>query len=533
MYLEENMTNLANNKESLFNTLKEYSTKRTELIATLFTIFPITETENDANMKICNIPLPNSVYIGYDEDMVAISLGFVCHFVTMLAHYLNVPLRYPLTPMGSRAFVLDPVSLLVGPKDFPLFGKGQDRHRFEYGVYLLNKDIEQLMNSQGLNYMDLRQTLPNLRYLMEILLTSSPAQSMLYRSKFMNRKKQDRLEQERLNDLFIISLEQREFEHILHPGRENEDSSTETGRRRHAKQLSAGSSLTVPTEPRRLTNISSERMPLLVREYDPIDGEYTLVLTDPASPRSNASRKSATAVNSKLNDDGSDVYRTPRASHAVLSSQSDEGIDVPTWSETAEDEDEDDAEMTAVGDKFDSTRESSTGSSGTQASSGVTSTLTRILLDSASSDASSVRKIDTRRFSVATDVHQIGSQSPSLPPFSGYTPTSQPPSSPLLMLEKNNRRNRSRSGSNNGSQLAVLEGRFDPTDAFSGSNMADIPSLPPRSQPHPQPVVANSRVGRLGAKLVKSATTASSATKEAILRRHGTSPTSNVLEASR
>lgn len=43
MYLEENMTNLANNKESLFNTLKEYSTKRTELIATLFTIFPITE----------------------------------------------------------------------------------------------------------------------------------------------------------------------------------------------------------------------------------------------------------------------------------------------------------------------------------------------------------------------------------------------------------------------------------------------------------------------------------------------------------
>lgn len=50
--------------------------------------------------------------------MVAISLGFVCQFVTMLAHYLNVPLRYPLTPMGSRAFVLDPVSLLVGPKEY-------------------------------------------------------------------------------------------------------------------------------------------------------------------------------------------------------------------------------------------------------------------------------------------------------------------------------------------------------------------------------------------------------------------------------
>lgn len=350
----------------------------------------------------------------------------------------------------------------------------------------------------------------------------------------MNRKKQDRLEQERLNDLFIISLEQREFEHILHPGKDNEDSSTDTGRRRHEKQLSAGSSMTAPAESRRLTNISSERMPLLVREYDPIDGEYTLVLTDPASPRSNASRKSATAGNSKLNDDGPDVYRTPRASHVVVSTRSDEGLDVPTWSEAAENDDEDDADMTAVGDKFDSTRESSTGSSGTQASVGVTSTLTRVLLDSASSDTSSVRKIDTRRFSVATDIHQIGSQSPSSPPFSESTPTIQPPSSPLFMLEKNNRRSRSRSsGSNIGSQPPVLKGPFDPTDAFAGSNMADIPPLPPRSQPHPPPVVANSRASRLGAKLVKSATTVSSATKEAILRRQGTSPTSSVLEASR
>ncbi|KAF9297827.1 hypothetical protein BGZ74_009625 [Mortierella antarctica] len=359
---------------------------------------PMIMTENDPNLlKICNVPLPNSVYIGYDEEMVAISLGFVSHFVTMLAHYLNLPLRYPLTPMGSRAFVLDPVSLLVGPKEFPLFGKGQDRHRFEYGVFLLNKDIEQLMNSQGLNFMDLRQTLPNLRYLMETLLTTSPAQSMLYRSKFMNRKKQDRLEQERLNDLFIISLEQREFEHILHPGKDNEDSSTDTGRRRHEKQLSAGSSMTALAESRRLTNISSERMPLLVREYDPIDGEYTLVLTDPASPRSNASRKSATAGNSKLNDDGPDVYRTPRASHAVVSTRSDEGLDVPTWSEAVENDDEDDADMTAVGDKFDSTRESSTGSSGTQASVGITSTLTRVLLDSASSDASSAESVKEQR----------------------------------------------------------------------------------------------------------------------------------------
>jgi hypothetical protein len=55
--------------------------------------------------------------IGMDEDLVSIALGFACQLVVMLAHYLNVPLRYPLTPMGSKAFVIDPVSLLVGPKE--------------------------------------------------------------------------------------------------------------------------------------------------------------------------------------------------------------------------------------------------------------------------------------------------------------------------------------------------------------------------------------------------------------------------------
>ncbi|KAF9361371.1 hypothetical protein BGX26_003883 [Mortierella sp. AD094] len=287
MYLEQNMANLAKNKESLFHTLKEFSTKRTELIATLFTIFPITESEIDPNLlKICSVPLPNSVYTGLDEDSIAIALGFTCHLVTMLAHYLSVPLRYPLTPMGSRALVLDPVSLLIGPKEFPLYGKGQERNRFEYGVFLLNKNIEQLMNSQGLQFMDLRQTLPNLRYLMETLLTSSPTQSTLYRSKVISRSKQDRQEQERLNDLFIISLEQREFERILHPDPNVNPSDSSgkdqgvagTDKRRHERTSSTSK-----------TNNGSERSSLL-REYDPIEGDYMLIL-DNASTKSQRSRR--------------------------------------------------------------------------------------------------------------------------------------------------------------------------------------------------------------------------------------------------
>ncbi|KAI1316017.1 hypothetical protein EDD11_010542 [Mortierella claussenii] len=343
MYLDENLMNLAKNKDSLYHTLKEYSTKRTELIATLFTIFPITESDNDPNLlKICNVPLPNSVYTGLDEDAVSIGLGLACHLVTMLAHYLSVPLRYPLTPMGSRAFVRDPVSLLVGPKEFPLFGKGQERHRFEYGVFLLNKDIEQLMNSQGLQFMNLRQTLPNLRYLMETLLTSSPSQSTLYRSKFVSQRKQERQEQERLNDLFVISLEQREFEHILRPG--TRESSSDCG---NENELEASGSESGPgsqpgsqpgsrpgsalgVEPRpgsgkhlhernpsSKLNYSSERASL-IREYDPIEGDYMLVLD-------NTSTRSSTRSRQATNDSTQDIRPVLGSNTSVNTSLSGKG----------------------------------------------------------------------------------------------------------------------------------------------------------------------------------------------------------------
>ncbi|KAF9114679.1 hypothetical protein BGX27_010165 [Mortierella sp. AM989] len=210
--------------------------------------------------------------------------------------------------MGSRASVLDPVSLLIGPKEFPLYGKGQERHRFEYGVFLLNKDIEQLMNSQGLQFMDLRQTLPNLRYLMETLLTSSPTQSTLYRSKVVSRSKQDRQQQERLNGLFVISLEQREFEHILHPGpnvNPGDVSIKDQGRRLHERTLSNSKA-----------NNGSERSSLL-REYDPIEGDYMLIL-DNASTKSPRSRRETNNSDVSATDlAGGQLHATPVPSGAT------------------------------------------------------------------------------------------------------------------------------------------------------------------------------------------------------------------------
>ncbi|KAI8575576.1 hypothetical protein K450DRAFT_261018 [Umbelopsis ramanniana AG] len=173
-YLEEGERNLERNKDMHKKTVAGLTTRRKELIADMFSIYPIDQDYNDPQLyHIRGMPLPNSVYTGYDDEIVATALGYTSHLVNMLAYYLAIPLRYPITPMGSRASVRDPISILQGSRSFPLYAKGVDRYRFEYGVFLLNKNIEQLVNAHGLIVMDLRHTLPNIHYLIQAVLTTS------------------------------------------------------------------------------------------------------------------------------------------------------------------------------------------------------------------------------------------------------------------------------------------------------------------------------------------------------------------------
>lgn len=62
----------------------------------------------------------------------------------LLAAYLSVPLCYPIQCRGSRSVIVDEISMMKGPRAFPLWGKGVDRYRFDYAVFLLNKNIEQV-----------------------------------------------------------------------------------------------------------------------------------------------------------------------------------------------------------------------------------------------------------------------------------------------------------------------------------------------------------------------------------------------------
>ena len=44
--------------------------------------------------------------------------------------------------MSGQGGVVDAILMLGFPTRFPLYSKGVDTYRYEYGVFLLNKDIE-------------------------------------------------------------------------------------------------------------------------------------------------------------------------------------------------------------------------------------------------------------------------------------------------------------------------------------------------------------------------------------------------------
>lgn len=107
-----------------------------------------------------------------DPAETAAALSSVAHIVRLLSFYLSTPIPYPPTVHGSTSSIVDPVSTSLHSlpaRTFPLYQKGAVTFRFEYGVFLLNSDIELLMSRQGLRMVDQRQTLPNLKYLLYVL----------------------------------------------------------------------------------------------------------------------------------------------------------------------------------------------------------------------------------------------------------------------------------------------------------------------------------------------------------------------------
>ncbi|KAF7510350.1 hypothetical protein GJ744_006846 [Endocarpon pusillum] len=132
-------------------------------------IYPLEPIKNRAlHFSIRHLYLPNSVFDDTNRDEIAAALGFTSTLTHRLSLYLFTPLPYPILPNSSMSTVEDPVSIGLAQRTFPLYPTNVS-YKFEYGVFLLNKDIEFLMNKNGLRILDIRHTLPNLKYLLYVL----------------------------------------------------------------------------------------------------------------------------------------------------------------------------------------------------------------------------------------------------------------------------------------------------------------------------------------------------------------------------
>lgn len=137
-----------------------------EELALIYPIEPI--KSKPLHFSIRGIHLPNSAFDDTNRDEISAALGFTSHLVHLLSLYLSTPLPYPISSNASTSTIEDPISVAITQRTFPLYPTNAS-FKFEYGVFLLNKDIEFLMSRSDLRMLDIRHTLPNLKYLMYVL----------------------------------------------------------------------------------------------------------------------------------------------------------------------------------------------------------------------------------------------------------------------------------------------------------------------------------------------------------------------------
>ncbi|XP_068122739.1 UV radiation resistance-associated gene protein isoform X3 [Hyperolius riggenbachi] len=156
-------------RESFLKTNAQLTIRCRQLLSELSYIYPI-DVQDQKDYLICDVKLPNSEdFQAKDDGSVAVALGYTAHLVSMISFFLHVPLRYPILHKGSRSAIKDNINdkLTEKEREFPLYPKGGEKLQFDYGVYLLNKNIAQLRYQHSLGTPDLRQTLPNLKSFLE------------------------------------------------------------------------------------------------------------------------------------------------------------------------------------------------------------------------------------------------------------------------------------------------------------------------------------------------------------------------------
>lgn len=181
---------MSNQTEEKLILQKSVAAQRRRISTDVSKIYPITPVpEKPLAFSIRGIHLPNSEDLDVSKstpESIAAALGHVSHVLQLLSFYWGVIIPYRLQSRSSSSSIVDNISNLASTnpagasstsspfagaagvnekllRTFPLFSKGAVRFRFEYGLFLLNKDIQLLLEmGWGVKVMDIRQSLPNL-----------------------------------------------------------------------------------------------------------------------------------------------------------------------------------------------------------------------------------------------------------------------------------------------------------------------------------------------------------------------------------
>jgi hypothetical protein len=148
--------------------------KQLSLLHELRGLYPISTVQPGPRYTIRGLLLPERDFNTLPEEQVSTALGYTCHLVSLLSKYLQVPLRYYPRHMSSRSSMRDEVlsSGAASPLEYPLYWKGVVQDDFRVAVLMLQRDIKQLLNSQGLAVVE-GHMLANVARLFTVLLDTS------------------------------------------------------------------------------------------------------------------------------------------------------------------------------------------------------------------------------------------------------------------------------------------------------------------------------------------------------------------------
>ena len=137
-------------------------------LADIYPIDPI--PEKSFAFTIRGLALPKASFAGFssthEDTVIAAALGHVVQVISLLSLYLSALLPYPISSLCSTSSIVDAPAMTAGIRAYPLFPRSGPRFRFEYGVFLLNKDIEILTARLDAKVLDIRHTLANLKFVL-------------------------------------------------------------------------------------------------------------------------------------------------------------------------------------------------------------------------------------------------------------------------------------------------------------------------------------------------------------------------------